>query len=77
MKTQFTTIAAAVAIAMSTAASAQFNGNDSSIYQAGERNENEITQAGNYNASRVDQIGTYNETTVRQYSLGNEYPSGR
>ncbi|MGP9510845.1 curlin subunit CsgB, partial [Halomonas sp. AOP43-D1-39] len=67
MKTQITTIAAAVAFAMSTAASAQYwsAGSDSTIYQSGNSNTNDITQWGTQ-TSRVYQEGNSNSTTVSQ-----------
>ncbi|WP_243470595.1 hypothetical protein [Vreelandella lionensis] len=67
MKTQITTIAAAVAFAMSTAASAQYwsSGSDSTIYQSGNHNTNDITQWGTQ-TSRVYQEGNNNSTVVSQ-----------
>lgn len=66
MKTQITTLAAAVAFAMSTAAFAQYSGgSDSTIYQSGNNNTNDVTQWGSQN-SRIYQQGSYNSATVSQ-----------
>ena len=65
MKTQITTIAAAVAFAMSTAAFAQSVGSDSSIYQYGSDNTNDVTQWGTQK-SRILQEGNGNSATVTQ-----------
>ena len=72
MKTQITTIAAAIAFAMSTAASAQYwAGSDSTIEQKGDNNTNNITQMGTQE-SRVQQEGDHNSTLVSQSGKSND-----
>ena len=72
MKTQITTIAAAIALAMSATALA---GSDSTIDQTGDDNVNNVTQYGTQE-SRIYQYGDDNTATVTQddnYRGGENY----